>query len=290
LDSPAGVIRSYLSAGKTINMPGVYDALSTRLATQAGFEVLFVSGYSVSAARLGAPDYGYLTQSEIADTARYICSNTSLPVIVDADTGYGNPLSAIRTAELLHGAGAAGIFLEDQVWPKKCGHFAGKKVVERPEWLSKLQAVIDQRSRGIDLFVVARTDAISTLGLDEAITRAKAARDLGADAIFVEAPRTVEDMQRVAREVEGVPRVANMIEGGLTPLLSDAELHELGFDLIVTPLAALFASAHAVIQALSLLRSEGTLRDHRDLLVSFKDFEPLVNMDYHRALEERYSD
>ncbi len=290
MDSPAGVIRSYLSAGKTINMPGVYDALSTRLATQAGFEVLFVSGYSVSAARLGAPDYGYLTQSEIADTARYICSNTSLPVIVDADTGYGNPLSAIRTAELLHGAGAAGIFLEDQVWPKKCGHFAGKKVVERPEWLSKLQAVIDQRSRGIDLFVVARTDAISTLGLDEAITRAKAARDLGADAIFVEAPRTVEDMQRVAREVEGVPRVANMIEGGLTPLLSDAELHELGFDLIVTPLAALFASAHAVIQALSLLRSEGTLRDHRDLLVSFKDFEPLVNMDYHRALEERYSD
>lgn len=290
MDSPAGVIRSYLSAGKTINMPGVYDALSTRLATRAGFEVLFVSGYSVSAARLGTPDYGYLTQSEIADTARYICSNTSLPVIVDADTGYGNPLSAIRTAELLHGAGAAGIFLEDQVWPKKCGHFAGKKVVERREWLSKLQAVIDQRSRGIDLFVVARTDAISTLGLDEAITRAKAARDLGADAIFVEAPRTVEDMQRVAREVEGVPRVANMIEGGLTPLLSDAELHELGFDLIVTPLAALFASAHAVIQALSLLRSEGTLRDHRELLVSFKDFEPLVNMDYHRALEERYRD
>jgi 2,3-dimethylmalate lyase len=290
LDSSAGVIRSHLSAGKTINMPGVYDALSARLATQAGFEVLFVSGYSVSAARLGAPDYGYLTQSEIADTARYICSNTSLPVIVDADTGYGNPLSAIRTAELLHGAGAAGIFLEDQVWPKKCGHFAGKKVVERREWLSKLQAVIDQRSRGIDLFVVARTDAISTLGLDEAITRAKAARDLGADAIFVEAPRTVEDMQRVAREVEGVPRVANMIEGGLTPLLSDAELHELGFDLIVTPLAALFASAHAVMQALSLLRIEGTLRDHRELLVSFKDFEPLVNMDYHRALEERYSD
>jgi methylisocitrate lyase len=290
LDSPAGVIRSYLSSGKTVNMPGVYDALTTRLASRAGFEVLFVSGYSVSATRLGTPDYGYLTQSEITDTARYICSNTDLPVIVDADTGYGNPLSAIRTAELLHGAGAAGIFLEDQVWPKKCGHFAGKKVVERREWLSKLQAVIDQRSRGIDLFLVARTDALSTLGLDEAIARAKAARDLGADAIFVEAPRSIEDLERVAREVEGVHRVANMIEGGLTPLLSDSELHDLGFDLIVTPLAALFASAHAVIQALGLLRREGTLRDNRNLLVSFPDFEPLVNMDYHRSLERRYGD
>jgi methylisocitrate lyase len=288
VENRAELIRTHLRSGRTINMPGVYDALSARLATRAGFEVLFVSGYSVSAAKLGTPDYGYLTQTEIADSARYICANTDLPVIVDADTGYGNPLSAIRTAELLHGAGAAGIFLEDQVWPKKCGHFAGKRVTERDEWLAKLQAVVDQRARGIDLFVVARTDAISTRGLEEAITRAKAARDLGCDAIFVEAPRSVEDMERVAREVEGVPRVANMIEGGLTPLLSDSELHELGFDLIVTPLSALLASAKAVIDALTLLRNEGTLRDHRDLLVSFKDFEPLVNMDYHRSLEERY--
>lgn len=274
----------------TINMPGVYDALSARLATRAGFEVLFVSGYSVSAARLGTPDYGYLSQTEIADSARYICANTDLPVIVDADTGYGNPLSAIRTAELLHAAGAAGIFLEDQVWPKKCGHFAGKRVVERGEWLSKLRAVVDQRSRGLDLFLVARTDAISTRGLDEAIERAKAARDLGCDAVFVEAPRSVEDMERVAREVDGVPKVANMIEGGLTPLLTTAELHDLGFDLIVTPLSALFASARAIMTALELLRKEGTLREHRELLVSFTDFEPLVDMEYHRGLEDRYRD
>jgi 2,3-dimethylmalate lyase len=285
----AEVIRSHLRSGKTINMPGVYDALTARLATRAGFEVLFVSGYSVSAAKLGTPDFGYLTQTEIADTARYVCANTDLPVIVDADTGYGNPLSAIRTAELLHHAGGAGIFLEDQVWPKKCGHFAGKRVTEADEWLAKLQAVVDQRSSGIDLFVVARTDALSTRGLDEAIVRAKAARDLGCDAVFVEAPRSIQDLERVAREVEGVPRVANMIEGGLTPLLSDSELHELGFDLIVTPLAALFASAKAVIDALAFLRLEGTLRDHKDLLVDFKDFEPLVGMDYHRGLEARYS-
>lgn len=288
MTTPAEVIRQHLKSGATINMPGIYDALTARLATQAGFEVLFVSGYSVSAARLGTPDYGYLTQTEIADSARYICTNTNLPVIVDADTGYGNPLSAIRTAELLHAAGAAGIFLEDQVWPKRCGHFAGKKVVEREEWLSKLKAVVDLKERGMDLFVVARTDAISTRGLDEAIGRAQAARDLGVDAIFIEAPRTVDDLARIARETEGVTRVANMIEGGLTPLLTDAELHDLGFDLIVTPLSALFAASKAIQDALGLLRSEGTLRDHTDMLVSFKDFEPLVNMDYHRDLEKRY--
>lgn len=269
-------------------MPGVYDAMSARLATRAGFDVLFVSGYSVSASRLGDPDFGYLTQTEIADSARSICANTSLPVIVDADTGYGNPLSCIRTADLLHRAGAAGIFLEDQVWPKKCGHFAGKKVVETEEWLSKLRAVVDQRERGVDLYLVARTDAISTRGLADAIDRAKRARDLGADAIFVEAPPDIESLERVAREVEGVVRVANMIEGGRTPLLSQTELHEIGYDLIVTPLTALFAAAKAVQEVLEVLKTFGTVRDHRDLMVSFGEFEPIVDLDRHRSLEEKY--
>lgn len=290
MSSRAEEIRRHLAEGKTVNMPGVYDALSARLAAQAGFEVLFISGYSVSAARLGAPDFGYLTQTEVADTARGVCGNVDLPVIVDADTGYGNPLNCIRTAELLHAGGAGGVFLEDQVWPKKCGHFAGKRVVERDEWLAKLQAVLDQRERGIDLFVVARTDAISTQGIEEAILRARAARDLGVDAVFVEAPRTVEDLQRVADEVEGVVRVANMIEGGLTPLLSDSELHEIGFDLIVTPLAALFAATKAMQDVLALLRKEGTLREHLDRLVSFHGFETVVDLPGHQALEERYGE
>lgn len=288
MQTPAGAVRELLAAGATVNMPGVYDALTTRLATRAGFEVLFVSGYSVSASRLGAPDFGYLTQSEIADTARSICSNTDLPVIVDADTGYGNPLNCIRTADLLHGAGAAGIFLEDQVWPKKCGHFAGKKVVEAEEWLAKLRAVLDQRERGVDLFVVARTDALSTRGIDDAIDRARRARDLGVDAIFVEAPPTVEALEQVATEVEGVVRVANMIEGGRTPLLSQTELHELGYDLVVTPLTALFAAARAVEQVLAVLRKEGTVREHQDMMVSFGGFEPIVDLDHHKALEDRY--
>ncbi len=288
MGTSAAAIRRLLAGGVTVNMPGVYDALTTRLATRAGFDVLFVSGYSVSASRLGAPDFGYLTQTEIADSARGICANTSLPVIVDADTGYGNPLSCIRTADMLHASGAAGIFLEDQVWPKKCGHFAGKKVVEADEWLGKLKAVLDQRSRGVDLFLVARTDALSTRGIDDAIDRAKRARDLGVDAIFVEAPPDIDSLERVAAEVEGVVRVANMIEGGKTPLLSDAELHELGYDLIVTPLTPLFAATKAVQDVLEVLRREGTVRDHPEMMVSFTEFEPVVDLDGHKALEDRY--
>ena len=281
-------IRELLAAGQTINMPGVYDALTSRLATEAGFEVLFISGYSVSGSRLGLPDFGYLTQTEVADAARSVCSATDVPVIVDADTGYGNPLSAMRTARLLAGAGGAGIFLEDQEWPKRCGHFAGKRVVPAGDWLAKLRAVLDLRGEGVDLFLVARTDARAAISLDEAIERAKRARDLGVDAIFVEAPERIEDLERVATEVEGVVRVANMIEGGRTPLLTPAELHDLGYDLIVTPLSAIFAAAKAVREAFAVLRKEGTLRDRPELLLSFSEFEPVVDLAGHRALEEHY--
>lgn len=286
--SGAQQVRDLLASGATVNMPGVYDALTTRLATAAGFEVLFVSGYSVSASRLGMPDYGYLTQAEMADTARSVCSNTHLPVIVDADTGYGNPLNTIRTARLFYDAGAAGIFLEDQVWPKKCGHFAGKQVIAAQEWLAKLKAVIDLRDEGIDLFVVARTDARAAVSMQEAVDRAGAARDLGADAVFVEAPESLEDLETITREVDGAVRVANMIEGGRTPLLSQAQLHEIGFDLIVTPLSAVLTVARSVADAFARLRKDGTLREHLDVLVPFKDFEPVVDLEAHRRLEERY--
>jgi methylisocitrate lyase len=278
-------IRDRLGRGETINMPGVYDALTARLADEAGFEVLFISGYSVSASKLGLPDFGYLTQGEIADAARSVCGATSKPVIVDADTGYGNALNAIRTARMLHDGGAAGIFLEDQEWPKKCGHFEGKRVVDADEWLAKLRAVAEA---DVDLFLVARTDARAAVSLDDAIDRAKRARDLGVDAIFVEAPRSVDELDRVAREVDGVTRVANMIEGGRTPLLTPKELHDLGYNLIVTPLSALFSAAKAVRRSLEVLRDKGTLRDDADLLLSFTEFEPVVRLDEHRALERRY--
>jgi methylisocitrate lyase len=284
----AQVIRDLLAAGTTVVMPGVYDALSSRLATLAGFEVIFISGYSVSATTLAAPDVGYLTQTEIAEAARRVCGATDRPVIVDADTGYGNPLNAIRTARLLHRAGAAGLFLEDQEWPKKCGHFEGKRVIPKEEWLQKLRAVRDLRAEGVDLFVVARTDARAAVSIEEAVDRAKAARDLGADAIFVEAPQSAEELERVAKEVEDCVRVANMIEGGKTPLLSPRELHDIGYDLIVTPLSGLFAAAKALREVYAIMRREGTLRDHTGLLVDFHEFEPIVDLDAHKALEERY--
>jgi methylisocitrate lyase len=207
-------------------------------------------------------------------------------MIVDADTGYGNALNVIRTVELYQRAGAAGLFLEDQVWPKRCGHMRGKRVVERGDWLAKLRAALDVRGAS-DLFVVARTDARAAIGLDEAITRARAAKDLGVDAIFVEAPQSVAELERIAREVPG-PRVANMVEHGKTPLLAPKDLHDLGYDLIVTPLAALMASALALTQAYRILRERGTFRDDLELLLPFDAFNDLVELERHYELDARY--
>src|SRR5258706_11833187 len=220
--SKAQQFRDLLKADRPLVMGGVYDAISTRIAHRTGFEVLFMGGFSVAATLLGEPDFGYLTQPEIADTARRVCRLTDRPLLVDADTGYGNPLNVIRTVELFQNAGAAGLFLEDQVWPKRCGHMRGKRVVDRGEWLAKLRAVLETRGAG-DLFLVARTDARAAVSLEEAIARGQAARDLGADAVFIEAPESVAELERIARAIPG-PKVANMVEHGKTPLLSPAEL------------------------------------------------------------------
>ena len=206
-------------------------------------------------------------------------------VVVDGDTGGGNALNTIRTVALFEAAGAAGIFLEDQVWPKKCGHMAGKRVVPREEWLGKLQAALDHRWR---LFIVARTDARAAEGLEEAILRARMAAELGVDAVFVEAPESIEEMAAVADALPGVVLVANMIEAGKTPLLTPAELHELGYDLIVSPLSGLFAMARSVATAYHVLADQGTLRNHLDLVTSFDDFNRVVDLEGHYRLEARY--
>lgn len=285
--SPAQRMRDLLARREPIVLGGVYDGITTRLAEAAGFEALFVGGFSVAASLLGEPDFGYLTQTEMADAARRICRLTRRPVLVDADTGYGNALNVLRTVELYHQAGAAGLFLEDQVWPKRCGHMRGKQVVERADWLEKLRAV-KQNPQGADLFLVARTDARAVLGLDEAIERAKAAVDLGADATFVEAPESVAELERIGSEVPG-PKVANMLEFGRTPLLTPQELGQLGFHLIVNPLSALLAAARAIRDAYSLLRSSGTLRDSADrLLLPLEQWYELVHLDEHYATAERF--
>jgi 2-methylisocitrate lyase-like PEP mutase family enzyme len=280
-------LRARLDAGDTVLMAGCFDALSARLAAAAGFETMFLSGYCTAATLLGLPDFGYLTQTEMAEVARRVCGTVpDVQVVVDGDTGYGNPLNVIRTVELYEQAGAAGIFLEDQVWPKKCGHMAGKRVVPREEWLAKLQAALDHRDR---LFITARTDARAAIGLEEACERARLAAALGVDAVFVEAPESVEEMEAIAAATPGSVRVANMIEGGRTPLRTPKELHDLGFDLIVSPLTGLLAAARQMQIAYRLLYEEGTLRDHLDVVTSFDDFSPIVDLARHYELEGRYA-
>lgn len=279
-------LRARLGSGEPVLMPGVWDALSVRLAAEAGFDTVFLSGYCVSGTQLGLPDFGYLTQPEMAEVARRVCSaSTETMVIVDGDTGYGNPLNVIRTVAMWEAAGATGIFLEDQVWPKRCGHMAGKQVVPAEEWLAKLRAAVDHRSH---LHVTARTDARAAVGLDEAIDRARAAIDVGVDAVFVEAPESIEELERIAAALPGVVRVANMVETGKTPLLTPAELHDLGFDLVVSPLSGLFSATKALRDTLALLRAKGTLRDDLDRLVEFDAFGAIVELDRHFTLDEKY--
>ena len=279
-------IRARVGTGKTLVMPGVYDALSARLATRAGFEVIFISGYSVAATALGEPDFGLLTQTEIVNTARAVCRATPLPVIVDADTGYGNAVNVVRTVRELVDAGAAGMFLEDQVWPKRCGHMRGKRVIPLEEQLQKLRAAIEARTYG-DLFIVARTDARAAVGLDEAIRRGRAFRDAGADAVFIEAPESREELQTVATAVPG-PLVANMVEGGITPVLGPDDLQSLGYRLVVWPLSGLFASARGLADAYATLKQTGGTDTVRDRQMNFAEFNEVIGVEEKYALDARY--
>jgi methylisocitrate lyase len=265
---------------------GVYDALSAKLAERAGFPLAFVSGYSVAATFLGEPDLGILTQTEMIDQARRICASVRIPVIVDADTGYGNPLNVFRTVRELIDAGAAGCFLEDQVWPKRCGHMRGKRIVERQEYVHKILAAVEARGDR-DFFIVARTDALAVQGMDEAVARVVAAREAGADASFIEAPSSVEELATIGR-LAPPPNVANMIEGGRTPVLPREELAKLGFHLILYPLAGLFSAAKSLAQMYAKLRRDGTTTGAEDQLMSFEEFNALIGVEEKYRLAERF--
>lgn len=283
---PVRGVTGRLASGESVLMPGVWDPLSALLAQQAGFTTVFLSGYCVSGTLLGLPDIGYLTQTEMAEVARRVCAATpEIDVVVDADTGYGNPLNTRRTVELWEQAGAAGLFLEDQVWPKRCGHMAGKQVIDRDDWLAKLRAACDHRRT---LHVTARTDARAAISLDEAIQRGKMARDVGVDAVFVEAPESIAELEQIAAAIPDVTLVANMVETGRTPLLTPAELGDLGFRLIVSPLSVLFSAVRAMQDSLGLLAADGSLRDHLDRLVDFDGFAQIVDLAAHVETEQRY--
>ena len=279
-------LRNRLSAHESVLMPGVWDPLSALIVQNSGFSTAFVSGFAVSGTLLGRPDVGYLTQTEMAEVAQRVCSSVSnLNVVVDADTGYGDPMTVRRTVELWEQAGAAGLFLEDQVWPKRCGHMDGKQVVEREDWLAKLRAACDHREH---LHVTARTDARAAVSLNEALERAKMARDTGVDALFVEAPQSIDEMEAIAKALPDITLVANMVEKGKTPLLTLAELAELGFCLVVSPLSLLLASTQAMTRAAGLLADSGTLREHLAEIAPFDAFTDLVGLPEHIANEQQY--
>jgi methylisocitrate lyase len=283
----AKLVRRYLSENGQLVMPGVFDALSAKIAARAGFEVIFITGYSLSASLLGEPDFGLLTHTEVVSAAQRICSVVDSPVIVDADTGYGNAINVIRTVHDLIRAGAAGMFLEDQVWPKRCGHMKGKQVIPLAEQLKKLRAAIEAR-KDTDFYIVARTDSRQPLGLTEAITRGIAFKEVGADAVFVEAPETKDEMKEIARQVPG-PLVANMLERGVTPLMDPHELKDLGFDLIVWPLAPLYSVAKSLTDVYSTLRRDGSTTKILDRLMPFDEFNQIVGLEEKYALDHKFS-
>jgi len=275
-----------LKSKKPLVIPGVYDALGAKIAQKVGFDAMFQTGYGTSATLFGMPDYGFIGATETVDNARRICRAVSVPVIVDSDTGYGNALSVWKLVEELESAGASGIFLEDQKWPKRCGHMQGKEVVSQEEYTEKLSAAIDAR-KSKDFIIVARTDARATKGLDEAIERGKQNKKTGADAVFVEAPRTLDEMKKIGNEINA-PLVANMIEGGATPLNTAETLSKIGFNIILYPLSVLYANTFATMNILQELKKTGNTSKYKQKVVNFDQFNDLVELPKFRKMEKKY--
>ena len=284
---PSTLLRRMLDEPEIIVLPGAYDALSARLAEQAGFRAVFTTGFGFAATVLGVPDLGLLTMSETLDRVRHVVRALGVPLVADMDTGYGNALNVVRTVRECVALGVAGIILEDQEWPKKCGHFEGKRVIPAEEQAAKLRAAVEARGDD-DLVIIGRTDARQPLGLDEAIRRGKLYREAGADIVFVEAPRSLEELREVARAIPDAPLFANMIEGGKTPLLSSAELRELGYKMVVYPLSALFSAAKAVEETYRALFEEKSTVSRQEAMVSLSRFEEIIDVPAWKELERRY--
>jgi methylisocitrate lyase len=281
------LLRQTLQKPGILVLPGVYDCIGARLVERLGFEVVFTSGYGISASSLGKPDYGLLTATEMAYSVGRIIESTRLPVVADVDTGYGNPLNVLRTVSEIVKLGAGGIILEDQEWPKRCGHMAGKSVIPMEEQVEKIHAAVEAREES-GLVIVGRTDARACLGLEEAIRRGRSYFEAGADVVFIEAPESEQDLREICGAFPDVPLFANMIEGGKTPLLSADALGQLGFKIVVFPLAGLFAATRAQEAALKHLRERGTTSGFGEMF-NFKDFESVVDLESYRKTEKKYT-
>jgi len=280
-------LRELLARREPLVAPGAYDALSARLVEQAGFDVVYMTGFGTTASLVGRPDVGLLTGAEMVDNARRIVSAVDVPVIADADTGYGNALNVLRTVQLYEQAGVSGIQLEDQVTPKKCGHMNDKQVIGTAEMVGKIRAAVDAR-RDPDLVVIARTDAVAVHGVDEAVARGRAYAGAGADLLFVEAPTSEDDIARIAGELAGVaPLVFNWAEGGKTPPLPMARIAELGFALVIYPIGTLLAATAGIRTLLAGLKADGV--PPLAGLPTFGEFTDLVGLPEVQELEQRYS-
>jgi carboxyvinyl-carboxyphosphonate phosphorylmutase len=267
-------------------MPGAHDALSAKIIERVGFKAVTMGGYAASAASLAKPDVSLLTLTEYVHIVRNIVEAVDLPFFVDGDTGHGNVTNVQRTVRLFESAGVAGLFIEDQVFPKRCGHMEGKQIVPTLEMVAKIKGAVDARVDE-DLVIMARTDAVAVSGVDEAIERANLYRQAGADLIFVEAPTSREDMLRCNREIDA-PTLAIQIEGGKTPLLTTKELEELGFNVVVYPNVTVYATAWALLQLWQGLKKNGSTKHWQDKIIPFNEFNTLIGLDKVRELESYY--
>jgi len=280
-------LRERLTRKDILVLPGVYDALSAKVAVSSGFEGLVMGGYAVAASRLGEPDVGYLSMTEMAAALRGIAGAVDVPVLADGDTGYGNALSVQRTIREYERAGAAGVLFEDQVWPKRCGHMAGKQVIEAEEHARKLRAAADAKLDQ-DTLLIARTDSRAVYGLDAAIARGKLYLDSGADALFIEAPQNEWELEEICKAFPDTILIANMIEGGRTPNLTSKDLENLGFDIVFWPCTLVYTVTKALGDVLRALRDEGTTNSVHDKMLGFSQFNSFIGLDKYNELDKKY--
>ena len=279
-------LRYLLSEGKLVTMPCCFDALSAKLIEQEGFPLTFMSGFAASASRIGAPDTGLMSYGEVVEQARNICDAISIPMIGDGDTGYGNAMNVRRTVEGFARAGCAAVMIEDQLAPKRCGHTKGKEVVGRDEAFDRIRAAVDARNEGTDILILARTDARHQHGLGEAISRAAKFRELGADILFVEAPKSVEEMRTICSELPGW-QMANIVEGGETPDLGADELQDIGYVIAAYPLSLMAAAMNAMTGVLGALR-EGDTQRRQSMLMNFAELRRRVGFEDYYEQSVRY--
>ncbi|MBW6486329.1 MAG: isocitrate lyase/PEP mutase family protein [Syntrophobacterales bacterium] len=280
-------LRDLLQKPGLVRAPGAFDAWSARLVEKAGFSAVYMTGYGAAASVLGQPDIGLMTMSEVVSQAGNMASAVAIPFIADGDTGYGGVLNVIRTVQEFEKAGVAGLQLEDQVFPKRCGHMEGKQLIPREEMAAKIRAAVYAR-QSEDFVIVARTDARAVTNLKDALARAVAYAEAGADVLFVEAPQTLAEMKEIARELR-LPLIANMVEKGKTPFLSAEELEQIGFKIAIYPVSTLYAATRAMMKVLTHLREKGSTEDCLEDLVSFEEFNNLIGVGEMRALEKKFS-